>query len=299
MKISRFGIAAAALGAMVSNAAPAQQAANAPAEEQDIVVTGRDLDKDISDFVGALTPSQVSGTLSRFEFEVCPGVAGVGPEQKAAVVKRMRVIAKAAGLKVAGGTCAPNVQLIVASDKKVLLKGLLQRYPAYFTGLEPSAMRKIMKEPGSAAAWHIRGDPLDGDGMVITENSGGALINRTTRTASRITPVGRVPFAAAVVVVESKALEGLTTTQLADYAAMRAFARIDTEKATTTNAPTILKVLDAPDDAEVPITMTEWDLAFLRALYDSDPNAYAATQRSEIKKRLGKELEEEQGGGKQ
>ncbi len=50
---------------------PAGQArANAPSE---IVVTGRrDLNEQIRDFVGALTPASSQGQLGRFEWAVCP-----------------------------------------------------------------------------------------------------------------------------------------------------------------------------------------------------------------------------------
>jgi hypothetical protein len=164
--------------------------------------------------------------------------------------------------------------------------------------MSAGAVRRLAREPGPAAAWHLEGPPLDADGMVIGEQAGGVRINRTVRSGSRVTPATRAHFDAAVVVVESKALEGLTTTQLADYAAMRAFARIDATRVEQASAPTILKVLGAPMGSEVPITLTEWDLAFLRGLYASPAGLHAASQRSEIRKRVGQALENGDGEGK-
>ena len=76
--------------------------------------------------------------------------------------------------------------------------------------------------------------------------------------------MSRPHFIAAVVVVELDALGGLTVTQLADYAAMRAFARTDPRRLKGTGAPTILSAIEAPMNSPVPLTLTEWDLAFLQ-----------------------------------
>jgi hypothetical protein len=137
--------------------------------------------------------------------------------------------------------------------------------------------------------WHVQGPKIDADGEELVENDDGVAVNRTTRNPSRITAAARPQFAAAAVVVESKALDGLTTIQLADYAAMRAFARTDPSKLPGA-APTILKVLETPMGEEVPITLTEWDVAFLKSLYNAQPNVTAAAQRSSIRKGLQNEL---------
>lgn len=76
---------------------------------------------------------------------------------------------------------------------------------------------------------------------------------------------------AAVVVIERDAVVGMTTTQLAGYAAVRTFARTDPQKVQGLSAPTILSILDAPDDTEVPVTLTQWDLGYLRGLYAAAP----------------------------
>lgn len=105
------------------------------------------------------------------------------------------------------------------------------------------------------------------------------------------TPFAREAFDASALVVETGALTGLTTIQLADYAAMRLFAKLDPQRLNGRVANTILKVLDAPMGSEVPITMTRWDLGFLRGLYASQPNRFAGAQRWEIAERLSEHLQ--------
>ena len=70
---------------------------------------------------------------------------------------------------------------------------------------------------------------------------------------------------ASLVVIQLDALRGLTTTQLADYAAMRVFARTQPSRLQRSTAPTILNIIDTPMNAQVPLTLTQWDLGFLRA----------------------------------
>lgn len=285
-----LGTALAAAGAAGAQDKPATGA------QPEIVVTGtRDMGEQVRDFVGALAKAPVGGQLSRFEFSVCPAAVGVPPGQKQAIAARMRKVAEAAGIPVAGASCTPNVLVMVTADKKAFLDALRRKHAYLFSGVTDSGMRRLMREPGPAAAWQIDGPPVRADGAaLIRDGASGVAVNRTVVSPSRIVAATRPQFAAAAVVVESKALEGLTTTQLADYAAMRAYARTDPAALAESSAATILKVLEAPMGSEIPITLTAWDLGFLKALYASEGKLSAAAQRSEMQKILGKELEESQ-----
>jgi hypothetical protein len=270
------------------------QEARQPAGDQEIVVTGNaNVERQLSEFVGALTQAPVAGQLSRFETDVCPTVVGVSPEHKAALVARMRTVAKAVGLAVGGPGCVPNVLVVVTADKRAFLEALRKKHAYYFGEMSTSAIKRLIAEPGPAAAWQVDGPLRNADGQELSDNAGVA-VNRTTRIGSRLSAGARPQFAAAAVVVESKALEGLTTTQLADYAAMRAFTRADPSKLPV-STPTILTILEAPMDSEVPITLTSWDLAFLRSFYAAPPNLTAASQRSQIRRGVKRELEKPKG----
>jgi hypothetical protein len=273
--------------------------------DQEIVVTGEALEKRIRDFVGALTQAPPRGQLSRFEWEACPIAIGLAEPQKAAVVRRMRQVADAAKIPLGGTGCRPNVLVAVARDKKAFIEALSRTVPRVFTDMSRSERRRILAEP-HASAWQGEGPPLDADGRALeqvrlVDSKTGAVtadpvyMNRTIRPGTRITAPSRVHFSLAVVVVESGALDGLTTTQLADYAAMRAFAKTDPAKLPPSPPPTILTVLDVPMGGSVPITLTEWDLGFLRGLYESQANLYGASQRSEIRKHLESSLGKAEG----
>jgi hypothetical protein len=286
-----FARAACATSLLLAFPAYAQQAPPPPPETEDeIVVTGRQLEEQVHDFVGALTPSRfVDSTISRFEEAVCPAVRGLAPAQNEAVTARLRAVAQAAGIRVEKAGCVPDSLLVVTADKGKFIRTLAARRPESFGDLTSLQIRRLARSPGPAAAWQLKG-LVDSDGQpILLDAIIGYYLNRTTQAASRGRPEGRWVFEGSALVVERRALEGLTTTQLADYAAMRLFARTDPSRVAG-KAPTILAVLEAPMGTAIPITMTEWDLAFLRGLYASPENRFSAAQRSAIAKDMREEL---------
>lgn len=290
-------IVAALAGAQIAVAAPAIPPA-AP-ETSEIVVQGvRDREKQISDFIRQLTPAPSGGQLGRFETSVCPAVAGLPQEQAEFIAQRIRRVAAAAGMPVASGRCDPNVILIVTSNKSALVKRLARNRTDYFPSARNNYDFKSLEDPHSpVAAWQIEGTRGD-DGKDLDQDMDGSSVGRsglyvrkTIEPATRLMPATRQYFAAAVVIVQADALVGLTTTQLADYAAMRAFVRTEPDKLRDLASNTILNVIEAPMGTPIPLTLTPWDLSFLKAYYASQLNNYASRQRSEMKGLMKRNLD--------
>ena len=281
----------------VALAAPADATQPAPDHEpqgQDIVVQGnRDTRKQVDQFVSALTDVRVFGQVSRFDWAVCPKAFGLEERQEAAVAERLRAVAGAAGIDVAKPGCKPNVLVVVTKDKAGLIEGLRRDHPGYFDSVPVQEKKLLKRDDEPAAAWHLEGK-LDADGIEVPRDriTGQYVVERTD-VPSRISTVTRPHFTSAVVVIDSDSLSGLTVTQLADYAAMRAFARTDPGRLEKSAAPTILTILDAPMGSEVPVTLTQWDLAYLKALYSSTENRFAGQQRHEMSRKMEKDLSRE------
>lgn len=270
----------------------AAQETTRPAESPEIIVEGtRDRDRQIREFVGALTDAPVRGQLSRFDYwAVCPAVAGLPEQQNKAIQRRMRQVAAAAGMKVAAEACRPNALVIAAPDRHELIAELRRNYPGFFTNV-PDHRLKAQAKHGHATAWHVEG-LLDANGIPASWDHINKRYVVESTEPTRLRAASRPHFVASIVVVDLKALAALTTTQFADYAAMRAYAQVDPLRLRPSTAPTILHVLDAPMGTPTPVTLTDWDLGFLRALYSSEENKFAHQQRNEIQQILRKELEE-------
>jgi hypothetical protein len=265
------------------------------ADQAPIIVEGRrDRDVEIRELVESLTPAPANGHVSRFEHAACPAVLGLPPAQKAQVAARMRAVGEAAGVPMGSANCRANVVVFVTSDKRQLLEQLARRYPYYLGELPGSRLTRLMQSPEPTALWHLNG-LVDADGRELLATGGNVAVNRTTRASSRITDLAHQEFMGSVLIVEARALTGLTTTQFADYAAMRTFTGADPARLPNRGLPTILTVIDAPMDSAVPVTLTSWDLAFLESLYASDVNIRAPGQRGEIQSGMRRALDRADG----
>ena len=276
----------------------ASAAPTMPAPESPIVVQGvHDRDQKISRFIKELTPAPVGGQISRFDAPVCPAVAGVSAEQQAYIEGRLRRIAATVGIAVAARNCDPNVILVVARNKNDLLKQLEKHRPEYFPASWSSwHIHELEHDPDPVAAWQFEGQFWADGRPIAGETTASGIsdilqLQRTIEPLTRLKPSARRAFVTAIVIVQHDALTGLTTTQLADYTAMRAFARTDPKKLRAASSDTILGVLDAPMGSAVPLTLTAWDVAFLKAFYASNKNSYAEYQRSEMQALMRRELD--------
>jgi len=294
--------AAAALAFALPAAAEAQQqSAPAPAyqpgdqDRPDIVVVGDPAvrDRQIRAFVEALDDVPGTDPMGRFDrTDLCPAAVGLSEAQNAAIADRMRQIAAAVPLALAAPDCRPNILVLIAPDKEEMIAALRQRHPIYFRNAF-NQMIEIPNERGPATAWHLSarvdrsGQPLGYD-----EETGVEIVT-TPVTPSRINMTVRPILLAAVVVIEARSLAGLTTTQVGDYAAMRAFAPIR-PRGLPQSANSVLTVLEAPMDSLIPASVTEWDLAYLRGLYATPAYQSAHRQRADIRRAMTRDLE--QGG---
>lgn len=273
-----------------------------PTEAKPIIVQGqRDRERQVRNFIRDLTPAPQRGQLGRFETAICPAVAGLTAAQEAFIAHRIRRVAQAADMPVAKARCDPNVILIVTSDKRALIKQLEKKRRDYFPSVRNHYDFDALEDPRNpVAAWQIEwtrgadGKDLQQDMAGSSVGRTGFYVQRTSESSTRIKPAARQYFAAAVVVVQADALLGLTPTQLADYAAMRAFVRTDPAKLNLPTESTILRAVPAPIGVPIPLTMTAWDLSFLKSYYASRLNSYAASQRSEMRDTMIHDLQTEE-----
>jgi len=265
-----------------------------PPPEADIIVEGvRPSPKKVRDFVRALTSVPSYGQIGRFHGQVCPMAMGLDQAQNERIVERMRLVAAAAKVPLApAAKCVPNTFVIVAPDKAAAIRELNHRFPAYFAAMSDREIGKLADAPEPAAAWQVM-SLLTADGLEAAKAVGADYRTvRAANTPSRIKAASKPTFKATVVVIDVKSAAGLTLTQLADYAAMRTLADIEPARIAKVGVPSILGVLGAPNDKPLPVTLTHWDLGFLKSLYATD-NSYLATyQRGDMERVVKKEAEQ-------
>jgi hypothetical protein len=86
-----------------------------------------------------------------------------------------------------------------------------------------------------------------------------------TRGASRLTTQIVDVTKRSFVIVDVNRINGVNQSQLADYIAMVTLAQVDPDADTSAYA-TVLNLFHAPDQVE---GLTQWDIAYLKGLYDA------------------------------
>jgi len=105
----------------------------------------------------------------------------------------------------------------------------------------------------------------------------GTLIN-CDAAGSRVTVSAVQAFTQTFVVIDSTRLQGIQLGQISDYVAMAGFVDVDVDT-NLGDGPSILRLFTDPPN-ERPEGLTEWDRAFLSALYHTDQRS--PLQRGQI-----------------
>lgn len=290
----------AAVAVVLAAAAPVaaqDQASPVPADEApDIVVTGR-VDHGWEEVTRQAREISRDGNLrhaplARFEERICPGVAGLTTEAAEMIVYRLRQIAGEIGIpQAAAGACTPNIVIAFTEDGRADLAELQRRDRLLSSVLSVSEQRELLEEPGPVRVFSIvetrmlNGMPLTGS------RSNGAIPTGAMHAAhSRIYTAIRRDIVAATVLFDREEARGKTLWQLADYAAMRVFAR--TRAPDEAEVESILTLFDRSGAA--PDGLTAFDLAYLQSLYAGIPNLRGMTKIAGVDGKLRRQAEAEE-----
>ena len=270
--------------------------APSPIQGDDIVVEGTaNSRKQVDNFVKELTPAPIGAQLGRFVAPVCPRVLGMSKGENAMVEGRMRRVAAAIGAPVAPADCITNIYVLVGPEKRETIRGVRKQFPSLVAGVPQSVLKRLEAAEGPVAAWQLVG-LIGSDGTPVrrvrtsTDQEPVQFVS-SVGGASRISRIARPEFLGSILVVEARSLRGVDTRQLADYAIMRTMAPTDTTHRAALPARSIIQLFDpgtVPESA--PMSVTQWDFAFLKALYASSNQVAASQQRNEIGRKMAEEL---------
>lgn len=275
--------------------ASAQPPAQAPssAEKTDeantvegVVVEGRrkltedEQRKAVSAFVRQLSEPTVRGRLARWETEVCPGVVGLPPDRGAYILDRFAEEATALGVEVGRPGCRPDVLIVVAGRPDEFAAKFRKEHRRFFAHLSfpgdveagggDQNLDEFLTTTRPVRWWHVARKE-----------------HREILEASRLSSNVREDLSRALVIVDGGKLQGITTEQLAGYLAMTMLAQLAPEAAPTA-FPTIMTLFnDREAGRPPPETLTQWDRAYLKGLYEADAHASSLhTQRGAIRRSL-------------
>jgi hypothetical protein len=242
-------------------------------------------------FVEAMAAPSRSGQLARFTDKVCPRSIGLSEQSNADLARRMRRVAAAAHIPVAEEECRPNVVVLFVKDRRGAIARWRADRPDFFAGLTPAQVDRLAQGADPVAAWQIiRVTGKDGRPMGRTDSDNYDYLVNQQAVPSRIGTSIEIGFSASFVLIEEKLIGDSSLVQLADYAAMRSFASTDPQAGNAQRLPTILSLFSHPGEP-VPLSVTQWDLGYLTALYDTQLASRARDQQRAMGKAIERDKE--------
>ncbi|MEH6828622.1 hypothetical protein [Parasphingorhabdus sp.] len=280
-----------------------QEAQQSASQEDEIVVTGQK--KRMAEFQNLIINhfrvsggGRNNGQYARFAQPVCPSVAGLAERQSKAIEDRIRAIAEMAEIEVAKEDCRPNIFVAVVEDGGSEIKLLRSKKNRLFGSLTDRERDKIEQSGGPVYSWKatqtLGSDSrhsanagsltfmADANGSGGGAALGGAAVNgQVTQVKSKISRSTVEGIGYSYLLIDSKALQGVSAAQLADYAAM--VSLIDIQVGSDIEVPdgSILSLFSETEDKSLrPTSLSGGDLLLLRGLYKVPANVKASLQRS-------------------
>lgn len=280
---------AAALGSMLMVGAPS--APSAPPDDgttvEGVVVTARPTPEKeaIAAFVDSLSLETAGGRLGRWDRKICSGVLGFQPAYAQAMNDRIARTALSVGLEVGEPGCKADIIVIGTPDSDKLTRDLVKDYPNAFAKYEGELRRSrkhlkaFVDSDAPVRWWHVtRRTMADGQ-----KYDAGASV--PVRGIGRLRATTREDFDRVIIVLDVKRIGTVRFGALADYVAMVGLAQIDPETDTAGVSSLLNLFSDRAVGATPPQTLTEWDQAYLRGLYEArrDGNNSAAQERDMVR----------------
>jgi hypothetical protein len=257
--------------------------ATATADDDDIVVTGRaPTQSEVSRQARAITGATSAirhEPLPRFEDWLCPGVMGLTVDAASLMIDRIRDSAQRLGLRLTkdDGKCSPNFIVAFVDDGQASLRRIADNFGWVFEGMSLKERRDLLQEEGAARVW-ITTLMRTRDGMPRPRSV--SLTDppqvHTWMAHSKIYLAVREDITRVVVLFDKEGVKGKTLLQLADYATMRGLARTRPVDGDGRIMDTILALFDP--QGSPPSQLTEFDRAYLAAVYEGLPNRPGLTK---------------------
>ena len=270
--------AALAAQAVAQESAPPAEG-QPPAGIEEVVVRGQRMSEIddglrivIKDFIGEVVAKPPGRGFARWHSRVCIGVNNLQSDAAQYLVDRISAQVLDVGLKVGEPGCGPDVIIIFATDATNVATYMVENHPLMFrpAGLTNGDMTLSRAQLDQFAAsdrpvrwWHVS-MPVDsrtGNPAISIPGLGTPVI--AVAGPSRIHDGIIDELQRVLVVVDATKLKGTTWQQIGDYLAVVSLAQIDPEA----NPAAFDSILNLFTNPRAYSGLTDWDRAYLRALY--------------------------------
>ena len=260
--------------------APTAQVEPPEAVLGDIVVEGVARRDAARRFVSTVATAPAGARIGRWNGPVCVSVANIKAPYGQMLADRIGEVADGLGIRVGEPGCTANVLVIGTDDgpgtADALVEGWRTRFrpPIDNTNMGLDALQRFRTSDAPVRWWHISLPVSADSGALAARVAGGDPPLIESRNASRLRSALRYDLWSATVVIDMSKTSGVLLSALMDYSVMVVLAQVD-PRSDYRGQPTILNLFNEPDGVT---GMTDWDRAYLEALYEAEvdrPSAVA------------------------
>jgi hypothetical protein len=264
-------IASCVLAALASGVATAQ-----PPRADDILIEGRQIDRETAEreterIVRQLAVKGQDKQLARWLDPVCPVVHGASAKARRAILGKLRAVALKVGAPLASGKCQPNLVIAFHPTPGEVFKAYAKRSSADIFQLRSIDGDELETGSRTVRWWHnidVRGASGDQVPNLVVRGIG----------SDRLRSMVAVEVVSAGILVDSGKVAGEPLAPLAAHVAMIALAPMRMPTAPLA-MPSITSLFDG---GSAPTDLTDWDRAYLSALYDINPARPGGSQRNRL-----------------
>lgn len=258
-------------------------------------------------YVESVLPTPTMGQYARFNAPVCIRVSGIDDAAAALVAARIRTAASAAGARMAGPRCRPNLTVAFSEDARTTVTTMLRREPRILGKTDLATRAALLDEPLPVRWWHGTA-ATDRSGKPATANSAALMSAQGVggRPLVDVLPIGSdavmtegynsslintnlvISVSSAVAIVDVTLATGKSLDAVADYVAMVTLAPMRLPPP----VPAVPSILALFGDAPPPRGLSNWDRAYLAGLYQIPASRRAGQQRRQLAGAMAKAVSE-------
>jgi hypothetical protein len=235
--------------------------------------------------------------LARWENVICPATLGLPADQNQAVSTRIREVAAMVGAgKPPKDNCSPRIIVIFTAQPQDLMDAIKRDYPRLLGRHYYSQTERVSRMARPAQAWYGTATQ-DTSGYVASDTDRhGQPAEGQTFSSTGLKGFDGLSsrFQSILIVVDLNDAAGHQLGALSDYVAMLALSQT---QASDTCQPlsSITNLLSKncnPSDKNGSIT--DMDIAYLKALYSTSPTSSFHSQKSQISAKIEQTLDKQQ-----
>jgi hypothetical protein len=268
---------------------PVQTPPGQPPAESDstIVIFGQKDEEAVRAFVAEIGEGPKGVNLARWGRKICVGVMNVTPDYAQKLIDHVSLMALAVGLEPGEPGCRANVMIIAHTDGNGLATRLVKDHPRMFQPWETfddnlgrDALRRFQTSGAPVRWWHVSQPVLTDTGQPIMRGQ-----SVQVRGSGRLRGNVLQAISHAMIILDTTQIGTVSFNKLADYVGVVALAQIDAE-ADVREFPTIMNMFGS-DTVDQTARLTDWDLDYLTALYETPGDAASSkTEASRIARNM-------------